>query len=236
MILRTLYRTVLAAVSSRARVLGFLGVGALGIVIALVIAGSDGADRLGQAVSMVDGFGLILLIPVSALVFGSASLGDPIEDGTYVYLWLRPSGRWNLSLAAYLATLTLVLPLTLVPTVASGLVIDQSADLVAGALAAGLLAALCYSAVFVALGQFTQRSLVWGISYLLIYEQFIARGGRGLGALSIHAHAASVLEAFVARDVGLAYFAGMTSGVVAVGIVGGFIALSIHRQSTMEVA
>ena len=41
----------------------------------------------------MDSYGLSLLIPVVALVFASAALGYLAEDGTLVYLWLRPLAR-----------------------------------------------------------------------------------------------------------------------------------------------
>ena len=69
----------------------------------------------------------------------------------------------------------------------------------------------------------TRRALVWGIGYLLIFESFIARGGRSIGALSIHAHAASVLARAASVKIRLAYFSEATGGITAVAI--GLVAL-----------
>ncbi len=44
------------------------------------------------------GFGLVL--PVVALVFGGAALGELREDKTLVYLWLRPMDRWPIVVGA----------------------------------------------------------------------------------------------------------------------------------------
>ena len=76
--------------------------------------------------------------------------------------------------------------------IASAVVSGDGGALV-GAASATLLAAVAYSAIFVLLGLVTNRSLVWGIGYLLIFESFVARGGESLGAISIHAQAVSVL-------------------------------------------
>ena len=49
--------------------------------------------RIEAGTSFIDAFGLSLLVPVTTLVFASAALGDPADDGTLVYLWLRPVPR-----------------------------------------------------------------------------------------------------------------------------------------------
>ena len=77
--------------------------------------------QLGQpadaAWTLVDAYGLSLLIPVVALVFASAALGDLAEDGTLVYLWLRPLPRWQLALAAFAASVTVAVPVAVLPLV-----------------------------------------------------------------------------------------------------------------------
>jgi ABC-2 type transport system permease protein len=229
-------RTLLLGVSSRARVLGLLAVGAVGIAVAIGLSGSSTTDPVGRAAAVVDAYGLTLLIPVAALVFGTAALGDPIEDGTYVYLWLRPIRRWQISVAAYCVTLGLVLPLAVVPTVIAAAILDDSSSTVSAAASASVLAAIAYSGVFVLLGQLTQRALVWGIAYLLIFEEFICRGGKALGFLSVHTHAVSVLSKSLGLDMALAYFARSTGWLVPPVMAVVLVLLSSARQSSMSVA
>ena len=232
----TLYRTLLAASSSRARVFGFAVVALVELGVAGLLSSQSLADRTATAAQLVDKFGLTLVIPLAALVFGTASLGDPIEDGTYVYLWLRPFGRWQLTLAAYLATLTSVIPLAVLPTVAGGLVIDHSSSMARAAVAASLVTAFAYSAVFVLLGHLTARALIWGVAYLLILEQFIARGGSGLGFISVHSHAVSVLARLLDRHLQLDYFSLATAVVVPVCFILAWLGWSMVRQNRMSVA
>ena len=164
-------------------------------------------------------------------------MGDPIEDGTYVYLWLRPIRRWQLTVAAYLAALTMVLPLAVLPTVISGAIVDPTPNMAVGALAASLLAAVAYCAVFVLLGQVTQRSLIWGVAYLLIFEQFISRGGKGLGFVAVHSHAVSVLSKTVGDvDIQLDYFSRPVAVGVALGFTVAWLVWSSVQQNRMSVA
>jgi ABC-2 type transport system permease protein len=55
-----------------------------------------------------------LLLPLCALVFGTAALGSEIEDGTAVYLLSKPIARWRVIVSklvvAWAATVLLVLP------------------------------------------------------------------------------------------------------------------------------
>lgn len=235
--LASLYITLLRGISSRARVLGFVVVAVIEIVIAVLLLAQNLSDPTAAAVQIVDKFGMTLIIPLAALVFGTAALGDPIEDGTYVYLWLRPIGRWQLTAAAYLATVTMVLPLAVVPTIVSGVVVDPTFDMLIGAIVSALLAGIAYSAVFVLLGQVTQRSLIWGIAYLLIFEQFIARGGKGLGFISVHSHAVSILSKSVGDvDIALDYFSRPVALVVPIVFALGWLVWSAAHQNRMSVA
>lgn len=231
-----LYTTVLRTCVTRARLIGFGAVSAVGIVVAAMLRGSFAFDPIERAASFVDWYGITLVAPIAALVFGTASLGDAIEDGTYVYLWLRPIGRWQISIAAFAATATVVVPAAVVPTVVGAGLLSSAPEVLIGATLASLAAALGYSAVFVLIGQVTQRALVWGAVYLLIFEQVVARGGEGLGFLSLHSHSVSLLSRAVDRDLPLGYFSGPTAVIMSVVIAGLALGWSIRRQARMDVA
>lgn len=230
-----LYRTLARGTSSRARVLGFVGVAVVQLLVSLLVRSETGGTELDTAMTMIDGFGLTLIVPLSALVFGTAVLGDPIEDGTYVYLWLRPIRRSRITFAAFGVTLGLVALLAVVPTVVSAAITSSDGDVIAGAAAGAVAAAIAYSAVFVLIGQLTRRSLVWGIAYLLIFEQFIARGGRGVGFVSVHSHAISIMQEVSSVKVRLGYFSGVTSLVVIVAVTLATLGFSVVRQRAMTV-
>jgi ABC-2 type transport system permease protein len=195
---RTVWWVLVRSISTRGRFAGLslLGLGAiaLGLAVHLTHAG----NRPGAAWSLVDSYGLSLLIPVVSLVFASAALGDLAEDGTLVYLWLRPLPRWQLALAAFAAAVTVVTPVAVLPLVVGAAVSGQGLRLVAGAAAGGMLATVAYSAVFCGLGLRVRRALVWGLAYLLIWEQAVARVSRGAARASLYINTRS-LAAFLAR-------------------------------------
>ena len=201
-----LYRTLTRTIDTRARRFGFIALAAIGTGVAALVAANEPGDPVRAAVALINTFNLTFLVPVAALVYGTAALGDPTDDGTLVYLWLRPVPRRTITAAGVLAAMTFVVPLGVIPAAAEAAIFSVDGDVVVAAAFAGGLAAIGYSAFFLLLGLVTNRSLVWGIGYVLIYETFLARGGKSLGALSIHSHAASLLSKLVDRKLRLAYF------------------------------
>ena len=96
---------------------------------------------LDEGGRFADSVGLVFLVPVVALVFGSSVLGDIQDDGILVYLWMRPMGRGALAVGAAAAALAVTLPLTVIPIAAAGWLaagrVDGSVDLIwAGAASA----------------------------------------------------------------------------------------------------
>ena len=188
-----IYRLVLRSQATTGRLASLGALGVLAIVLGIAIGASDDHDRLESAVSFVNVYGLSLFVPVTTLVFASAALGEPQEDGTLVYLWLRPVSRWRIVLAALGATLTVSLPLVVVPMVAAAALTRAGGDVVGAALLSTTLATLAYAGVFLLLGLRVRRALVWGLAYILVWEGFVARAGKTASQLAIRAHARSVL-------------------------------------------
>jgi ABC-2 type transport system permease protein len=181
----TIWWVLVRSITTRVRVvgLGVLGLGA--IVLGLFVHLSSSANRPQAAWSVVDAYGLSLLIPVVALMFASAALGDLAEDGTLVYLWLRPVPRWQLAVAGVAASVTVAVPLAVLPLVIAAAISGGGARLVGGAAAGGMLATVAYSAVFCGLGLRVRRALAWGLAYLLIWEQAVARVSHGAARASL---------------------------------------------------
>lgn len=183
--MRALYITLVRALATRGRLLAMGGLGFIAVLLGILVRSRSVFDRPDAAWRLVDNYGLSVLVPVVALVFASAVLGDPAEDGTLVYLWLRPVPRWQLALVAGAAALTVSVPLAVAPTVAASVLSGAGGRLVLGATCGALLAAAAYTAVFVGLGLRVRRALAWGLAYLVIWEQAVARIAKGAARLSI---------------------------------------------------
>jgi ABC-2 type transport system permease protein len=180
-----LFVTLLKTLATRGRIFALGALGFLTILLAILVRGTSIEHRADAAFMLVNAYGLTLLVPVVALVFAAASLGDLAEDGTLVYLWLRPVARWKLAFAAALASLTISIPIAVVPVVIGAAITGQGGRFVVGAMCGSLLSAAAYTAVFMGLGLRVRRALAWGLAYLVIWEGAVARIARGAARISI---------------------------------------------------
>lgn len=189
-----LYRLFLSSQATRPRLLGLLALATVGVLIGFAIGRSTTADPLHDGTLMIAQFGLAVVAPVTTLVFAAAALGDLQEDGTLVYIWLRPVARWRIVLAAVGSTLTVTLPVVVVPMAAAAALTGAGAQLVLATVAACAVAVVGYTGVFTWLGLRVRRALVWGLGYVLVWEGFVARAGTNTARLSIRHHARSLLS------------------------------------------
>ena len=188
-----LYRLLLSTQATKGRLAALLALGAMAVVLGLSIRLNAAADPIDDGTILIATYGLGLFVPVATLVFASSVLGDPNEDGTLVYLWLKPVARWRIAVAALAATLTVTLPVVVVPMVLASAVVGAGPDLVVGTVTACVVATVAYASVFTWLGLRVRRALAWGLAYILIWEGFVARAGANAARLSIRANSRSLL-------------------------------------------
>ena len=195
-----IFRLVLRTQVTRGRAAALGTVGLIGVLLGYTIGRAAEGDRADAAYGFVGGYGLGLLVPVTALVFAAAALGDPAEDGTLVYLWHRPISRVRIVVAAAAGTLCIAVPFAVVPTVLAAAATGVGGSLVGAAAAASFVAVAAYSGIFLCLGLVVRRALAWGLAYVLIWEGFVARSATGPARLSILVYARSLLAALADHD------------------------------------
>ena len=211
---------------TRARALALGAVAALAVALGLSINRAGSPFNRGEAAyDLVDNYGLALLVPLTALVFASAALGDPAEDGTLVYLWHRPIARWKLAAAALAGAVAIAVPFAVVPTALAAAVAGGGMELVAGATVAALLAVVAYSTLFLGLGLVVRRALAWGLANGLIWEGFVTRSGTGPARLSVLLYARSMLAGVAGHEpprlgasTAVALIAPLAAGVLALAV------------------
>lgn len=187
------YRLLLRSVCTKGRLVAIGVLAALSVMTALIVALGDPFDPTDASVDFINR-NVASLIPVAVLVFGAAVLGDLIDDGSLVYLWLRPVPAWIHVLAAWAATVTVVVPLVLVPMVLATAIIDHSAEVLAAAVLGGLVAVAAYAGLFVTAGVRFKRALPWGLVYILIWEGFVASAGKTATKLAIRSYVRSIIS------------------------------------------
>lgn len=229
------YKLLLRSVCTKGRLVAIGLLALLSVLTAAGIAASDPWDRLGEGVGFVNG-NIATLIPVAVLVFGAAVLGDLIEDGSLVYLWLRPVPSWVHVLAAWAATVTVVVPLVLVPVVAATALIDTSPELLGAAALGGSVAVASYAGLFVTLGVRFKRALPWGLVYILIWEGFIASAGKTATKLALRSYIRSILGTMTDRHLKLGEFSLGVGVIVPLLIAAAALFYASRRLAKTDVA
>lgn len=231
-----LYRLFLTTQATKGRLAGLLALGVVGVILGYAIGAGEASDPIDDGTILVSTFGLALFVPVTTLVFASAVLGEPQEDGTLVYLWLRPIARWRIVASALAATLTVALPVAVVPMAVAAALTGAGGELVRAAVASCALATVAYAAVFTWLGLRVRRALVWGLAYILIWEGFVATAGDNPSMFAIRAHARSLLTHLADGPARLITVSPSTSVLVPLLAAAAASVLTSRRLSRQDVA
>ena len=190
--IRLTHSVLLKQLITKGRLIGIAIVGVLPILLGWVI-GAQSNDPLEAGVGFVSYMGLSILVPIVALIFASASLGDTREDGTLVYLWLRPISRLSVSTGAWAASITIALPLTVIPMTVSALLLDAGKSVVTATIITSILAVVAYSGLFVTLGLIVKNPVLWGLAYIFIWEAIVASFAKPAAALAVSGYSRAII-------------------------------------------
>jgi ABC-2 type transport system permease protein len=193
-----LARLTLRGLLGRRRTAGVVLLAAAPVLPAAILALGGGLGDPGTlALEVYATITLGLVIPLAALILGTGALGTEIDDGTILYLLVKPVPRRTVIVARMAVVAAASAALTVTATVVAGLLLVGGTEpaLLAGMVAATLLAALLYSAVFIALSVFTGRALILGLGYVLVWEGIITSLLEGTRILSIREYALALLTA-----------------------------------------
>lgn len=230
-------KRIIPAIATRGRILSMLAFGFVPVILGFFINRADNDRRRGgepDPAELLSGFSLTIFLPLVVLVFASATLGTLREERTLVYFWLRPIGRWQITVAALLSAWIVLLPLVLIPTVAFAAVVGDGTD-VAGAIAASLVGTVAYGALFTVFGLVTQRSLVWGLVYILVWEGFVGGLSQLAGRFSVRSYTRSLLGRITDVNVIDAPEAVVTIIIVTVGVAVVSLGVSTLMLNRMDV-
>jgi len=201
---RAVYRMLLRNQATRGRIAVVAGLGGLVVLVAALVGQRGGLDPLEQGTRYLNYIGISLLVPVVSLVFACGSLGDLVDDQSLVYLWLPPVPRWVIALAAWASTVTICLPAVAVPLTLAAIVTKGGGFLIEGVAVSAVLGVVAYTGLFTALGLRFRRALLWGLAYLLLWENFIATAGAGTARLSVLSYLRSLMSAYTGVGLTLA--------------------------------
>lgn len=196
------YRLTLRQMLGRGRtiLIGLLAL--LPVLIALVyrLGSEDTQQQEWAATVLLDGLVVSTLLPLAALVYGTAALGAEIEDGTAVYLLSKPIARSRIVLAKLLASWTVTTATVLASALVAGaiaLVGEPQSGILVGFGVGIVLGGLVYSAFFVLLSVVTSRALIAGLIYVFIWEGLVNGLFAGTRLLSVRHYTLGIADFFV---------------------------------------
>jgi ABC-type transport system involved in multi-copper enzyme maturation permease subunit len=139
-----------------------------------------------------------VVLPILALVAGSAVVTEEIENRTCTYLFTRPIPRAALLLGRWLATLVVVLTLLLGSAMAVVWAVrshgqEAPADLVQHALWGLALGGAVYSGLGAVLGVFLKRPMIVCLGYAFAFEVGLANVPGSTQRLSLQYYLRSIL-------------------------------------------
>jgi ABC-2 type transport system permease protein len=188
----TIATITVRALLGRRRVLLLLPMPLMLIGLTLIARGSGVAiEHWGPVVFAELGLGVIL--PLTALIVGSSVLGLEIEDGTITHLLTKPLPRQEIVLAKLAVAWAVTTVAAAVPLAAAGAVAG-SARLAVGLGCGAAIAALAYSALFLALSLVTRRPVAVGLVYIMLWEGLLTNFVSGTRVLSVREYAASLAD------------------------------------------
>jgi ABC-2 type transport system permease protein len=184
-------------------------------VLVRVVAGEDSS----AITAVLYGVGLVLTVPLVALVAGTGVLAPEIDDGSVVYLLAKPVPRPVIVISKWAVAVGCVAVFGVVPVALTGLFMNPSApELGMGYAAGALVGGVTYTAVFVLLAVVSRHAVVYGLVYVLLWEGLLGSVLSGIRWLSVTQWGTAV-AAPLAEDLGLDTDVGVPYALVAAALV-----------------
>lgn len=189
---------------SRRRAVLMVLLAALPVIVGLLIRlGGGRAD----APEILDTLVVRTVLPLIALIIGTSAIGSEIEDGTLIYLLVKPIARWKIALAKLAVAAGLTGVLVVPPILVTGLLVggfgSASLAVAFGYAVAAIGGGAAYAAAFATLGTITSRALVVGLAYTLLWEGVLAGLLEGTRFLSVRQATLGIAAALTGEDPGV---------------------------------
>jgi ABC-2 type transport system permease protein len=164
----------------------------LGLAIAVrALAGTD----TDTASDILYALGLVVIVPLVALVATTGVLTSEMDDGSIVYLLAKPLSRHSVMVSKLVVAAVCVLAFAAVPLLITGLILaPEEPRLGLGYAVGGLAGGLAYTALFALTAMLTRHAVVVGLIYVLIWEGLLGGILDGIRWLSVTWWSAAITE------------------------------------------
>ncbi|WP_117215111.1 ABC transporter permease subunit [Allorhizocola rhizosphaerae] len=180
----------------------------------VILVGMAGLGwAIGQSADLAGpvlvGIGVAVVLPVIALIVGTAVLGSEIDDGTIVHILTKPIPRWKIVLSKLAVAFGVSGAVVAAAMFVAGTIVDGVRFGLAFA-AASAVGALAYSALFLLLSLLTRRPVLIGLMYVMIWEGLLGNFVSGTKVLSVQQYVVSLADRWAATE--------LVTGTVSMGV------------------
>lgn len=227
--------TARAMLGRRRSILMLLLAGApvlLGLLVRL------GGTRPNALPSALEGLVVSAVLPLVALVFGTAALGGELDDGTAIHILTKPIPRWTIVLPKIVVaggmTAVLLFPATILAGVLVGGTGGRELGLTFAYALAVLVGSFVYATLFVALSAATSRGLVVGLAYSLIWEGLLSGALKGTQLFSVREYIRGMASALAPPGtvVSIVGANGFGLAIIAIVVIAGLASWRLARYET----
>lgn len=177
------------------------------------------------------------LLPIVVLLPATAAFGEELEDGTLVYLVMKPVTRLRLVLGKYAAVVAIAIPSLLIGIALTTVLVanvegaESMLALYRAMAAAAAADAALLSAVFVLVSLIIPRALLAGMIYIFVWESLLGRFLPGVESVSSREYTMRVFNGVLDGDSTMAWNAVLTMAIVAIIC----LALAVWRLRTLQI-
>jgi len=233
-VMAPLIEVTLRGMLGRRRTVLLVLLAGLPVLVALLIRVSGGRP---DAERVLDTLVVRFVMALVALIVGTAVIGSEIDDGTAVYMMVKPIARWRIAVSKAIVAAGLTAVLVVPAVILTGILLGGRGDAMAITSAfavACLVGGSAYAVAFLALSVFTSRAFLIGLAYVLLWEGVLAGLLAGAKFLSIRQATLGVAAALGVDVPGDPLAPPMSVLVLAVVLVGGLL-LASWRLARFEI-
>jgi ABC-2 type transport system permease protein len=184
---------------------------------------------------IIVGLGFAVIVPLVSLIIGSSVIGSEIDDGTIVHILTKPIPRWEIVLSKLAVAAGITGLVNGAMLFVCGAIID-GLRVAVGLGVGGVVASVCYSALFVALSLVSRRPVLIGLVYILLWEGLLTNLLTGARSLSIEQYAITLSARIGGSDLFIPTLSTITAVVMAVvvAVVATVVSVDRLRAFTMR--
>ncbi len=187
-------RLTMRGLLGRRRAVLLLILPAVLLLLALLTRLASDASPSASA-GLTGGFAMGTLLPLMCLLIGTGVIGPEIDDGSIVYLLAKPLPRRTIIWSKLAVAIPAALAFAVLPTMAAAAIAgDDGFRLTLAYGVTATLAAIAYTAIFVALSVATRNAVIIGLLYALVWETVLGGYVPGVRDVSVRQWALAPAE------------------------------------------